>query len=294
MTIRRLKNNERTELEAFLIERPESSMFLLSNLRRSGLDYEDKPFHADYYASFSNGGEIDGVLAHCWNGNILLQAPNPEQLLTNIKIFRRETSRTVAGVLGPSSQVGPALTALQLQNADYAINVDDGLFALELDKLILPAGLSNPDIEVVHVSETAPCFIGQWIKAYEIEALGKDDDEDLERSVASRIARLEEWRDLWILQLRGAPVAMSGFSARLTDIVQIGPVWTPPEHRNRQYARILLAATLRRAATEGIERAVLFANDPAAIRSYEAIGFKRIDNYQLAMLKKPIDIMTSD
>ena len=41
---------------------------------------------------------------------------------------------------------------------------------------------------------------------------------------------------------------------------------------------------------EGVSRAVPFANNLAAIRCYEAIGFRRIDNYQIAMLKKPVEV----
>ena len=35
----------------------------------------------------------------------------------------------------------------------------------------------------------------------------------------------------------------------------------------------------------GVERGVLFAKDPAAIRSYRAVGFREIGSYGLAFLK---------
>jgi predicted GNAT family acetyltransferase len=35
-----------------------------------------------------------------------------------------------------------------------------------------------------------------------------------------------------------------------------------------------------------VEKAVLFANNPAAVKSYEEIGFKKIGTYRLALLKQ--------
>ncbi|MEM7751157.1 MAG: GNAT family N-acetyltransferase [Pseudomonadota bacterium] len=290
MTIRKLNNDDRAETEAFLSRHAESSMFLLSNSRRSGFLYDDKPFHADYYASVASCGAIDGVLAHCWNGNIILQAPEPGALNTIIGIFSEEVTRPIAGVLGPGSQATPAITMLGLDDASYSINVNDGLFSLDLDKLLRPSGLADPDLKVVRAADCEPALIGRWLKGFEIEALGKDDDEALDKAIESRTANLEKWPDLWVMEISGTPVAMSGFSARLTDMVQVGAVWTPPEHRGQQFARTVVAATLSRAKAEGVERAVLFANSPAAIRSYEAIGFRRIDSYQIAMLKRPIHL----
>ena len=290
MTVRKLNDNDRAELEAFLSSRTESSMFLLSNSRRSGLLYDNKPFHADYYAFISASGAIEGVLAHCWNGNIILQAPEAKAMQQIAEMLRIEATRPIAGVLGPGSQATPLITMLGLENAAYAINVNDGLFALSLEQLIHPSLLSNPDLKLLRAADCSPDLIGKWLKGFEIEALGKDDDEALDNAIANRTANLDKWPDLWVMELSGQPVAMSGFSARLSDMVQVGAVWTPPAYRSRQYARTVVAATLQKAKAEGVERAVLFANNAAAIRSYEAIGFKRIDNYQIAMLKQPVHL----
>ncbi|MEM6496125.1 MAG: GNAT family N-acetyltransferase [Pseudomonadota bacterium] len=290
MTIRKLNNDDRAEMEAFLAKHAESSMFLLSNSRRSGFAYDDKPFHADYYAAITQHGAINGVLAHCWNGNIILQAPEPDALKDIIDVLRSEATRTVAGLLGPGSQATPAITMLGLDDAAYNINVNDGLFAVDLNKMVHPAGLADPELKIVRAADCEPALIGRWLKGFEVEALGKDDDEALDNAIASRTANLEKWPDLWVMELSETPVAMSGFSARLTDMVQVGAVWTPPEFRGRHYARTIVAATLQRAKAEGVERAVLFANNAAAIRSYEAIGFQRIDNYQIAMLKRPVHL----
>jgi RimJ/RimL family protein N-acetyltransferase len=41
---------------------------------------------------------------------------------------------------------------------------------------------------------------------------------------------------------------------------------------------------------KGTKQAILFTDNPAAIKAYLAIGFKKIGNYRLALLEKPIKL----
>jgi hypothetical protein len=41
---------------------------------------------------------------------------------------------------------------------------------------------------------------------------------------------------------------------------------------------------------KGTKQAILFTNNPAAIKAYLAIGLKKIGHYRLALLKKPVTI----
>ena len=93
--------------------------------------------------------------------------------------------------------------------------------------------------------------------------------------------------DSWVLLLDGIPVALSAFNARFRDMVQIGPVWTPPEYRNKGFARLLLAYTLNQEKLKGTNKAILFTDNPSAIKAYLAIGFRKIGDYRLALLEKP-------
>jgi predicted GNAT family acetyltransferase len=85
-------------------------------------------------------------------------------------------------------------------------------------------------------------------------------------------------------------VALTGFNARITDMVQVGPVWTPPEYRNQGFARQLLFFTLAQEKSKGIKQAILFTDHPAAIKVYLAVGFEKIGNYRLALLAKPVQV----
>ncbi len=83
---------------------------------------------------------------------------------------------------------------------------------------------------------------------------------------------------------------MTGFNARLPRIVQVGAVWTPPEHRNRGYARAAMALHLREAQAEGVERAILFTSNPFAARAYAALGFTEVGRFTILLFGRPREV----
>src|SRR5260370_21802008 len=124
MNIRLLTPLDELLLEGFLVSHRDSSMFLRANARRAGLAYRGEPYQAIYAAAFRDGNMI-GVAAHCWNGMVLVQAP--EQTAEVAKACVEWSGRRVTGLSGPLEQVRHAQSALGLANADLAVEGDEGL-----------------------------------------------------------------------------------------------------------------------------------------------------------------------
>jgi predicted GNAT family acetyltransferase len=82
----------------------------------------------------------------------------------------------------------------------------------------------------------------------------------------------------------GRLVSLAAFNAVMPEIVQIGGIYTPPGQRGRGYARAAIAALPLDAHQRGVERAVLFAGNPSAIRCYERLGFRRVGDFGLVLL----------
>ena len=61
--IRVLKSGDETALEAFLMPRVKSSMFLIGNLRNVGIVDNGQIYHGTYSAKFEDG-KIVGAVAH--------------------------------------------------------------------------------------------------------------------------------------------------------------------------------------------------------------------------------------
>jgi hypothetical protein len=121
-------------LDTFLKEHRDSSMFLRSNLHRSGLTYRTEPFHADYMAAIHDG-ECRAVAAHCWNGTLLLQAPEKAEELA--KACVKHSGRKVTAIVGPLEQVRTVRIALGLAGAPAAMDEDEALYALDLSERIV-------------------------------------------------------------------------------------------------------------------------------------------------------------
>lgn len=286
---RKLTNADQSAVEAFLFQQVETSLFMLSNMRQTGLEYSGEPYSGDYFAAMSPDGGIDGVLAHFGTGGIMMQSLSPDTLSGLIALFRQTVERPVTGIIGESEQARQVINELQLTEADYLVNMDDDLFSLTLDQLTMPP-VSGSNVNVVAITEAHRTVLSAWLKAYNIEALGAEDEESLNKTVEHTIGRFLRGDTANLLTVEGEPVSLSGFNAQLPEIVQIGPVWTPPEHRNKGYARLLLAQRLVVAKERGVKTAILFTNNPSAARAYEAIGFQKTGQYRLALLRGEVSL----
>ena len=100
--IRILVPDDRVTLEAFLLQRVESSMFLIGNMRAAGLVDGGQIYEGTYAAAFE-GPEIVGAVAHFWNGMLIFQAPAHLDALW--RAATRISGRHIKGLAGPGEQV---------------------------------------------------------------------------------------------------------------------------------------------------------------------------------------------
>lgn len=286
MNLRRLDNQDIPETRRFLDRHIESSMFLRSNIEKAGLEYHGKPFQGDYLGAF-NRSDLIGVITHYWNGTIMMQSPDLNVLSQLYNGITSNMTRPMKAVVGDADQGQYILNRLAISEDKFALNATDSLMSLELSQLHIPHA-DNTSLAMVEIIERHFDIVLQWTRGYEIEALGTLDDDKLsEKSIQTAHDRIDG-DNCWILEADGVPVALCGFNAQLPEIVQIGPVWTPTEHRNKGYARHLVARTLERARARGVQKSILFTDVPAAHKAYQAIGFRKIGKFQLSLLKKPI------
>jgi predicted GNAT family acetyltransferase len=275
--IRILRPGDEGVLEAFLAAVPDTSMFLRSNARTGGLEDRGERLQATYAAAFE-GGAIVAVAAHCWNGMLLVQAPQQLEALARAAISA--SGRRLKGIAGPAAQVRAARAALGVRepHSDEA----EMLLSLDLAALRVPDQLSR--FSVRHPREEELPTVIAWREQYLAETgLGRPGP-DLREEARSGIALLHARGDHWVLEDARAIVAYTAFNARLPDIVQVGGVWTPPGLRRRGYARCAVAGSLLDARAAGVTRAILFTSDEHAVCAYQALGFVTTGDYGLLIL----------
>jgi len=287
MQIVKLENKDKERALTFLRGRVQSSMFLLGNIEKQGLEYTGEMFSGDYWAAISDTSQILGILAYFWNDIVCVQEPDRQALDKLILYFQETVHEPVAGLVGDGDQIAQVLNTIQIPDHLFDISRREALYQLQLESLKEPIPHAGQILKMVPTSQVEAQLLFDWLKAYEFEALGKQGSTTHDEHINRRVEMMQTSETSWVLLDNGSPVSLSCFNSPLPEIVQVGPVWTPPQLRGKGYARSLVAKTLQQARAKGVSQSVLFTDNTAAAKAYEAIGYQQTGSYHLALLKEP-------
>ncbi|MFQ5533648.1 MAG: GNAT family N-acetyltransferase [Sphingomonadales bacterium] len=283
--IRKLVPGDEALAEAFLRGHADSSMHMLSDIRRAGLVDKGEPFQATYVALLRDG-RIQSLAAHAWHGIIQLQVPvaSPELLARLVAI----SGRPVKGLVGPLDQVDHARHWPGLGRREPFLESREHLMALDLVKLQVPRALSN-GLECRLPLEDELDLVAKWRVGFRLDLLADVDSDQLFQTEQAAARRLQSDRQHWVVADDAGPVAYAGFNAALPDAVQLAWVWTPAEHRGRGFGRSVVAGALLAARETGASRGVLTANEnnAPALAAYRALGFYAVGRFGFVFFEPP-------
>ena len=267
---------DREALVDFMVEHAPIMMFPLANLNRYGLGGQHPRAISAWVAK--SGDRITDVLTWSQDGMVFPCCPSGHWDAC-LEVLR---GQKVLGFLGEGRQA----TALrQVCGLTQRAKLDalEPSFVLSLSDLIMP----DTDGFVLRPLAAAPHdLMVDWRAAYEVETLSMPKAQAAAQ--AERFVRHAMTTDSHRVVLRdGVPVCMTGFNAMLPEIVQVGGVYTPPEHRGHGYAKVALAQHLMEVAVDGVTEAVLSAANESAARVYTALGFKRTGTFALVIFDTP-------
>ncbi|RYH07288.1 GNAT family N-acetyltransferase [Tropicimonas sp. IMCC6043] len=258
-------------IEAFLVGRSDTSMFLRANLAEHG-PCGGEARNATRMWIREEEGAVTGVFGITTAGFLLVQVPEalPAEVVGILAPYR------INGIFGATEQVREMRARLGLMAAETQLDDDEPLYSLDLAALMPPAGTTR----LRAATATDLPLLIRWRTDYLVEIFhfAEADAADLAKA---DVETMLDRRSLMLLEEDGQPVAMTSFNAILKDMVQIGSVFTPEAARGRGHARRAVALHLEQARRVGVKRAILFASGPAASRAYEAIGFRQIGHFTL-------------
>jgi predicted GNAT family acetyltransferase len=128
-------------------------------------------------------------------------------------------------------------------------------------------------------------LVARWLDAFIREAL-EDEPSDVEamtdRWISRRGRTLHLWED-------GQVVSLAGVGSRTPNGVRIGPVYTPPEARNRGYASALVATISQAELDAGRRFCFLFTDlaNPTANHIYQTIGYEPVRDVDMWRHDRP-------
>lgn len=274
----RATETDRAEIEAFLAPLAQFAMFPLFNLRTHGMA-GGHPYAVSFWVA-RKSGRICDILCQTDGGMVMPVLPSQDFAAA----ARALQGRVVAGIVGPEQWARGLQIAAGLVEAPSTLDQDEPHFLLNMSDLAIPDGPGD----IVPLSRPPEGIIKDWMLDYQLRTLNTPPAEALQR-VKDNYSQYCDARSHVVLMQDGIPLAMTGFNARLPDIVQIGGVYTPPALRGKGYARRAIALHLARAQAEGATRATLFSASDSATAAYRAIGFQRIGLWTLLLLQgKPV------
>jgi uncharacterized protein len=115
-----------------------------------------------------------------------------------------------------------------------------------------------------------------WLHAFHAEAFGGHAPPiDAEQLVDRRLEGSTDGLYLWDHE---GPRALAGFTGPTPHGIRVGPVYTPPEHRNRGYASGCVAALSRLLLDRGYRFCFLYTDlaNPTSNRIYQRIGYEAV------------------
>lgn len=273
--------DEAAEIDAWLVAHGRGPVCALANLREFGMVAAggEEPFAIRFWRA--KGGE--GLIGLTRNGVMLPQLGE----VTDFAHLRAALrGQEVAGAIGTTDCVARICAALLPEDTPRLRDETEPAFRLSLADLIIPP---HEGLHLAPIRGEDVDFVIRWLIDYDIE-LCLNTPEEARAEAPWTIA---QWRaaDSHRLLWRGdTPVAMTGFNARLEDLVQVGAVYCPPGLRRHGYARAAVALHLAEARGQGIAQARLWAASDNAARAYRAIGFVPDGAVRMVRLMAPVTL----
>lgn len=235
--------------------------------------------HPDLYAAYRAWLAVDGgrPLAAATRTppfDAVLADPLTPQALDAVVDAVLEEDPETPGLVGNVPHVHRAADRwAERTGASAVIEQRQGVYAL-VEVAAVPAA---PGRARVATPDDRDLLVG-WLHAFAAEATGGTPGEPglLERMLDARLDADDAGYWLWVDG--GAPVSVTGCGSATAGGIRIGPVYTPPEHRRRGYATILVAKLSRWLLGRGHRACYLYTDlaNPTSNSIYGKIGYRRV------------------
>jgi predicted GNAT family acetyltransferase len=263
----------------FLVEREAEHNLILGvtgNLRDAPETFEPDP----YLATVTASGRVIAAAMQTPPFQLVLSEIDDPAALEVLAIDLAE--RDLPGVLGPVEHVGSFVEMRTARGgAPGRLHISERIFRL--------TGVRPPHPVAGHARIAEPGdrdLVARWIEAFMREALGHADPAEVAANTDRWLARQGRTLHLWA---DGDVVSLAGVGSPTPNGIRIGPVYTPPEARNRGYASALVAAVSQAQLDSGRRFCFLFTDkaNPTSNHIYETIGYEHVRDLDFWRFERP-------
>lgn len=284
MQIRRLDDVKQfaERVEPFLMQREAEHCLLLGNLWNliNTNIYPDPPYLAYIEQNDAVVAVAVRTLPHKLVISEMAESVDASQLAEIAVLVADDVydfDHTLPGVVAPKA-IGAAFVECweMVSQQPWRIGIEQRIFKLE--NVIPVIGVSG---EMRAPTEADRELLIQWMIDFSEEAVHEIvSREDAERMVHNRLTSDPKVRAFRMWWDEDKPVAFAGYGGLTPHGIRIGPVYTPPEARQRGYASALTAQMSQQLLDMGRTFCFLFTDisNPTSNHIYQTIGYEAVSD----------------
>jgi hypothetical protein len=285
-TIRQLTDDDAREFDAFLKPHTVEAFYLRSNAAKAGFTYKGNFFEGECIGAFYQE-QLVGVISYQWLNTLLVFAVEEDCipfLSTALEPYLLKRHGKIEGILGLKAQGNALCNALGITPEDMRVCEPEWLYTFDATQ---STAVSNAHTIRYARAEDKTTLIA-WRVAFNIETLNAIASPALTEKVEREIGERLKQQELVVLETEGTLRSFCNVGGFIPEAVMVGSVYTPPHHRNQGYARDVVkgAIALTKQTKPTLEKIVLFASNPAAVKAYSHIGFTYHADFFLGLLKE--------
>lgn len=279
-TVEHITESNRTEVDAYLSQHEDTAQFLVNNLKAHGPQLTAH-HNSGNFKLIRSDGQVKAVFCLARRGNLIVQSNKDfsEMILQSCA----DEEVVLKGFIGDWNSVEPIYRRYRLQRPEYKPSY-------ESKEILYSYALKGSDPNLVHDSRVR--FLEQsdfsdWLQhstAYMSE-LRLPDELTLEKKKADFEYQVQE-RIWWGLFYGERLLSRAALNSRGEKIGQVGGVFTPPEYRQRGYAKATMFHMLKDCRDlHGHTKNILFTGeiDIPAQKLYESMGYVRVGSFALIL-----------
>jgi predicted GNAT family acetyltransferase len=203
----------------------------------------------------------------------------PENALGAFLAYLQEQGVRPSGVILPT-EMSERVFQWFLERAGLSSEHDTGLRVFRLDKVTRPRSVSG-SMRVVQENDCP--LVEEWIHRFNEDCHLVATREDARQAAE----RLISDRSLFLWEVDGRPVTMTGISGKTPHGIRVNAVYTPPELRGRGFASQLVADVSQAQLDAGNRYCFLFTDlaNPTSNSIYQKLGYRPVGDWSTRRFK---------
>ncbi|MFM2312260.1 MAG: hypothetical protein RLZZ04_1536 [Cyanobacteriota bacterium] len=248
----------------YLLEQEAANCLML------GLCSSKSRLEQPYLAVATQNEFICGTAMRTPPHQLILSKCGSEEVIRAIALDIVANNISLPGLISLKSEaIAFARQWQSLTGQSYRLNVAQRIYQLETITVI-----NYADGHLRKATQSDRSLLINWIKAFEVEALGEQKTEQ----------DYQNWYDLRMRQnslyvwQNNFPVSIAGYSGSTPNGIRINPVYTPPEYRNQGYASSCVTALSQTLLDRGNKYCFLFTDlaNSTSNSIYQKIGYQPV------------------